>query len=362
MRIICSLFFVLIGLFFFTSGSVQGNPALPLRDPLLSWRPQNTTETSVTLEGEGCLEAAAITVQLPAVCSGQIAKASPKTALLKPTKVAAWNTLLLPGNHYFLEVDGPVGHPWCGHRVEIDESASFGGMTLALVWETSPRNTRQPDSSMIGANFRVRPHLTLPMLFSRSWQKALQNNRGTKLITCQMSRPGGGTDEIQVKRNPKTDSLVWNVGGKDVQENQLILNPGGGVVFSASANTRFGVGLHGESRTFPCRVPLVKGWNLISYPYAQDFQLKRDWPYSFQNFQARLNPTGADQIMIIQNGNKVYFGLYQNGSTRTWRQIRRDGTGWEVPPKHLETIPVGYSFYLYRHQADPFHSFLPPVF
>ena len=334
-----------------------------LPDPPLRWSPRDLSETSVTLEEEsrGQTLAIAATVQLPTVSSGLIAQANAKNAQLKPMAQESWQPIFLPGRHYFLEIDGPQGHLWCGHRLEIDEAQSARRDTRSLIWEISPRNTRTPSGSMAGATYRIRPHLTVPMLFSRAWEAALQGRAASTLIEGTLSRPAGGTEDFQVTRDSRNGTLRWSVEGRSVGEERLILAPGSGLAVKLPPGTTLGVGLQGEGRNFPCRVPLISGWNLLAYPFPQNLRLGRDWGTGDPTITMGVNPGQTDRILLIQDGQSQGYALWSSPQGPRWRAVEPTTGQWQEPAQFLETIPFGYAFYLFRQKPNPHHAFLPPA-
>lgn len=335
-----------------------------LPDPPLRWSPRDLSETSVTLEEENrgqTVVAIAATVQLPTVSSGLITQANAKNAQLKPMAQESWQPIFLPGRHYFLEIDGPQGHLWCGHRLEIDEAQSARGDTRGLVWEISPRNTRSPVGSLAGATYRIRPHLTVPMLFSRAWGAALQGRAASTLIQGTLARPGGGTEDFQVSRDSRNGTLRWSVEGRPVGEDRLVLAPGSGLAVKLPPDTSLGVGLQGEGRNFPCRAPLISGWNLLAFPFPQDLRLGRDWGIGDSTTTMGINPSQADRILLVQSGQSQEYALWSSPQGPRWRAVESAIGLWREPAQFLETIPSGYAFYLFRQKPNPHHAFLPPV-
>jgi hypothetical protein len=332
-----------------------------LPDPPLRWTSRKSTEDSIALDGDDLLEALTVAVQLPAVATGQVTQADAKGGRLRPTLPGAWQPLLQSGRHYFLEVDGPQSHAWSGHRLEIDEGQTLRGDTRTVVWEISPRNTRAPHASLAGASYLVRPHLTLPMLFSRSWASFLQNKPGLGPIQGTISRPGGGTEDFQVSRNAKNGTMVWQIGGRTTAEEKLILPPGSGLVVRLPSSMGLGVGLRGETRTFPCRTPLASGWNLIGYPFPQPLRLTQDWGTADTTMSAGLNPSHCDRIVVVLQGTTKEYALWKSPSGPRWRRTQPGGGQWQTSLELLDTLPPGFSFYLYRHKPNPHHVFLPPA-
>ena len=335
--------------------------AVPVPDPLLRWASRESAETGVALEGNQALEALTVTVQLPAVASGKVSQANAKNARLKPATQEAWRPLLLPGRHYFLEVSGPQGHAWCGHRLEIDEAQTLRGDTRTVVWEISPRNTRAPHASLAGANVLVRPHVTLPMLFARSWDSLFQSQPGLGPITGTLSRPEGGTEDFQVSRGSAPGNPIWQLQGRVAGEAQLILPPGSGLVVRLPGATGLGVGLRGETRNFPCRVPLAAGWNLVGYPFPQDLRLGRDWGVGDTTASAGSDPTQCDRIVAVLDGQTKEYALWASPAGPRWRRTQPGGAQWQNATETLDTLPTGFAFYLFRQKANPHHVFLPPA-
>lgn len=269
-------------------------------DPLLQFTLQEAVDQSVTLEGRHLTEAVGVTVQNPPASVGTIANGETSGALLKSDQPAEWVNLLLSGRHYFLEVSGPSQHPWVGHRLEIDEGATRGLAANQVRWEAeSPRHTRLPDAALAGATYQIRPHVTLGELFATSWEHRWRYQPNAQPIGISLGRPGQSPLELEIRGGSNGAGILWLSGGQVVVPEDQIVAPGAGFVVRFTAQPGLGSGLAGETRTFPCRAPIVAGWNLLSYPYPKDLRLGIDWPYADAKATVSSDPNQADRLMTF---------------------------------------------------------------
>ena len=141
----------------------------------------------------------------------------------------------------------------------------------------------------------------------------------------------------------------------------LMLTPGSGLVIQFADHAGLGSGLAGETRTFPCRVPLVKGWNLLAYPYPKDMRIGVDWPHADAKATAKDEPSQSDRLVTFFSGIQKEFGLWSSPQGPRWRAVEPATGQWREPAQFLETIPSGYAFYLFRQKPNPHHAFLPPA-
>ena len=331
-------------------------------DPLLQFTLQEAVDQSVTLEGRYLTEAMGVTVQNPPASVGTIANGETSGALLKSDKPAEWVNLLLSGRHYFLEVSGPSQHPWVGHRLEIDEGATRGLAANQVRWEAeSPRHTRLPDAALAGATYQIRPHVTLGELFATSWEHRWRYQPNAQPIGISLGRPGQSPLELEIRGGSNGAGILWLSGGQVVVPEDQIVAPGAGFVVRFTAQPGLGSGLAGETRTFPCRAPIVAGWNLLSYPYPKDLRLGIDWPYADAKATVSSDPNQADRLMTFFSGVQKEYGLWSSAQGPRWRLINRSTSYWQEPMELLEKIPTGYGFFLHRIRPNPHHAFLPPV-
>jgi hypothetical protein len=314
------------------------------------------------LEGRHLAEAVGLGVQNPPASSGNITEGNAAGATLKPEKAGDWNSLLPAGRQFFLEVIGPSEHPWAGHRLELDEVATSQAGASRVRWEaSSPRHTRPPDAALVGANYQIRPHVTLPDLFAASWEHRWKNQPTASPISATLGRPGLAPLTLEIRPAPQASGLLWLTGGQVANPEDLVMAPGSGLVIRFADQPGLGSGLAGETRTFPCRAPLVKGWNLLAYPYPKDLRIGIDWPHADAKATAAAEPSQSDRLVTFFSGVQKEFGLWSSSQGPRWRAVEPTTSQWQEPPQFLEKIPSGYAFYLHRQKPNPHHAFLPPA-
>jgi len=331
-------------------------------DPSLQWPVQESVDQSVTLEGRYLIEAAGVTVQNPPISAGSILKSDTVGAYLVADSKADWAGRLSSGRHYFLEVTGPNQHPWAGHRLEIDEDATRAVASNQIRWEPqSLRNSRVPDTTLAGATFQVRPHVTLAELFATSWEHRWRYQPSASPIGVSLGRPGQPPLELEIRAGSNGAGISWISGGQPVATEDLIVAPGSGFVVRFTTQPGLGSGLAGETRAFPCRAPLIAGWNLLSYPYPKDLRFGIDWPYADPKSTASSDPLQADRLVTFSGGVQKEYGLWAAPQGPRWRMVNRGTSLWQDQVELLEKIPTGYGFFLYRIKPNPHHAFLPPT-
>jgi hypothetical protein len=335
-------------------------PSLP--NPPLQWSNTESQEQSVTFEGNALNESIGISVQNPNVSAGILQKHIANGAVVKPEKAAKWATLLAPDRHYFLEIDGPRGHSWVGHRVELDEQATRSTNLTTVRWDkNNTLHTRVPDKALAGATYQIRPHITLMDLFGTSWENRWRRNPSLPPIEIVLGQLGKPPLVLEVRGSPNGAGLLWTSAGRALSSGDLVVAPGAGFVVRFPNQPGLGSGIRGETRNFPCRTPLISGWNLLAYPFAKDLRLGQDWWKGDTSPTSASNPQESDRIVTFLGSQTKEYGLWASPSGPRWRLMNRATLNWEETPQFLDVIPTGYAFYLFRQKANSDYVFLPPV-
>ena len=312
-------------------------PSLP--NPPLQWSNTESQEQSVTFEGNALNESIGISVQNPNVSAGILQKHIANGAVVKPEKAAKWATLLAPDRHYFLEIDGPRGHSWVGHRVELDEQATRSANFTTVRWDkNNALHTRVPDKALAGATYQIRPHI--------------------EIVLGQLGKP---PLVLEVRGSPNGAGLLWTAAGRALSSGELVVTPGAGFVVRFPNQPGLGSGIRGETRNFPCRTPLISGWNLLAYPFPKDLRLSQDWWKGDTSTTSASNPQQSDRIVTFLGNETKEYGFWASPSGPRWRLMNRATLNWEEPPQFLDVIPTGYAFYLFRQKPNSDHVFLPPA-
>jgi hypothetical protein len=251
-----------------------------------------------------------------------------------------------------------------GHRFELDESATRARNDHALVPSNSTWNTKGPiNSSLVGTTIEVHAHLTLPYLIDDTLLGRIQSG-GENLKSFQFFLPFPGLTTLSAQVNLSGSTLLWQelASGRPLRSDELILPPG--FSFGLKFGERRGLsrGFTGVVRTVPCPVPLQKGTNYISYPFAKDLRLGVDWgtPANGLRVGTGGHAMQADKI-ILQNGKtSLMYGLSQTKQGFQWLRVNSRTHFWNTPAQVLEKIPAGEGFILVKTVADPNHSFPLP--
>ena len=341
--------------------AIQAKNPAPLNPPL-QWSDTESQEQSVTFEGNAPHESIGISVQNPNVSAGVLQKYVANGAAVKPEKSANWAALLTPDRHYYLEIDGPRGHPWVGHRLELDEQATRSANPTNVRWDkNNTLHTRVPDKTLAGATYQIRPHISLMDLFGTSWENRWRKNPSLPPIEIVLGQLGRPPLVLEVRGSPNGTGLLWIASGRVLSSGELVVTPGAGFVVRFPNQPGLGSGIRGETRNFPCRTPLISGWNLLAYPFPKDLRLSQDWWKGDTSTTSSSNPQQSDQIVTFLGGETKEYGLWASPSGPRWRLINRSTMNWEEPSEFLDVIPTGYAFYLFRQKPNLDHVFLPPL-
>jgi hypothetical protein len=271
----------------------------------------------------------------------------------------------------YLEVTGPANHAWLGHRFELGTGLNAVADGLCIKVIPSPRSTRTDlDASLVGAEIRVYPHVTLPLLLERntSWiLKTFPQSNLRYYLTTET-----GFQEFWPRLNPSQPGVSWCIF--DDQEftwisaslEDLVIAPGECFVIRNGTRQGAGFSLVGSDRmNLPCPRPWKgKGPHLIGYPFSADLQLGRDWPSPDGPLKPSGNAKDCDYLGVyLPNGYKT-FGLFaEAGGIPVWREILQPGSRratWGAITSTITTIPAGQGFLLYPRKDAPDHIFYPP--
>ena len=271
----------------------------------------------------------------------------------------------------YLEVTGPANHLWLGHRFELGTGPNATGESFCLKVIPSPRSTRTDlDASLVGAEIRVYPHVTLPLLLERntSWiLKTFPQSNLRYYLTTET-----GFQEFWPRLNPSQPGVSWCIF--DDQEftwisaslEDLVIAPGECFVIRNGTRRGAGFSLVGSDRTnLPCPHPWKgKGPHLLGYPFSSDLLLGRDWPRQGGALTPSENPADCDYIGVyLPDGYRTYGFFGRSVTTALWREIIKPGTrraAWGAITSTITTIPAGQGFLLYPRKDAPDHIFYPP--
>jgi len=326
---------------------------------------QETAGYSLTLEKD--LELVGVPLQHPALSSGPVT-AVQSAAVIQWTpsfKDTAFGSALVSGSEYYVEVAGPATHPWLGHRFELNESATRTRTDHALIPATSTWNTKGPiNSSLVGATIEVHPHITLPYLVDDTLLRRIQSG-GENPKSFQFFLPFPAPASLSAQVNLSGSTLLWkdSATARALRTEELILPPGS--AFGIKFGDRRGLsrGFTGIVRKIPCPVPLQKGYNYVSYPFARDLRLGVDWGSSIEGFKSGPTPNGLDRIELRQGIQRKSFALYSANpsSLVRWRLIHSARLDqWASPVEYLEKVDAGEGFLIWKEKADPLHTFRIP--
>ena len=326
---------------------------------------QETAGYSLTLEKD--LELVGVPLQHPALSSGPVTAVQSATIIQWTPSFAdtAFGSALVSGTEYYAEVVGPATHPWIGHRLELDETATRTRTDHALVAVTSPWNTKEPiNSSLAGATIEVRPHITLPYLVDDTLLRRIQSG-GENPKSFKFFLPYPGSASLAAQANLSGSTVLWqelNIG-RALRLEEIILPPGSSFGIKFGDRRGLSRGFSGVVRTTPCPMPLQKGYNYVSYPFPRDLRLGVDWGSSIEGFKSGSTPKGLDRIELCQGTQRRRYALFSatsSGATR-WRLINGARTDqWASPPQYLEKLDAGEGFLIWKEKADPLHTFRPP--
>ncbi|NBU72574.1 MAG: hypothetical protein EBS53_14220 [Bacteroidetes bacterium] len=325
---------------------------------------QDSAGYSISLEKD--LELVGVPLQHPALASGPVTSVQSGSIIQWTPSYTdtAFGTALVSGTEYYLEVVGPTTHPWLGHRLELDEAATRTRSDHALIPTASAWNTKWPaDNSLVGATIEVHPHITLPYLVDDTLLRRIQSG-GENPKSFQFFLPFPSSVSLSAQVNLSGGTLLWqqSTSARPLRSDELILPPGSSFGLKFGDQRGLSRGFTGVARTVPCPVPLQKGTNYISYPFAKDLRLGVDWGTPANGLRAGTggHAVQADKI-ILQNGNtSLTYGLSQTKQGFQWLRVNSRTYLWNTPPQVLEKIPAGEGFVLVKTVADPNHFFPLP--
>jgi len=281
-----------------------------------------------------------------------------------------FGSALVSNQEYYAEVVGPANHPWLGHRLELDETATRNRADHGLLISPSPFNTfGMPNAALVGGRLEVRSHLTVDGLWGETVRKRiLYANEPAATFSFSIAAPGtaSGTRSVTASLPNPNNALEWIdsfVRATRVTQ-PLLIPPGTAVAVTFGQRRGSSLGFTGESRTWPTAAPLQAGVNLLSYPYPKDLRLGMDWGSSREGFRGLTRPSPSmDRIEILSGSRRQIFGpeAQPNGGIR-WRRLDPIfmSARWATPASYLETLPVGEGFILRKAKLDPNHFFYPP--
>jgi hypothetical protein len=319
---------------------------------------------SITLEKD--LELVGVPLQHPALASGAVTavQSGPIIQWTPSFTDTAFGSALVSGSEYYAEVVGPTTHPWLGHRFELDEAATRLRSDHALVPSSSVWNTKGAvDASLAGATIEVHPHITVPYLADDTLLRRIQSGgENPKSFQFFLPFPGLTSSSAQVSLSGGTMLWQQSTSARPLRSEELILPPGSSFGLKFGEHRGLSRGFTGVVRKVPCPVPLQKGTNYISYPFAKDLRLGVDWGTPANGLRAGSggHAKQADKI-ILQNGNSsLMYGLSQTKQGFQWLRVNSRTYLWNTPPQALVKIPAGEGFILVKPVADPNHSFPLP--
>jgi hypothetical protein len=328
--------------------------------------------TPFVAEMDQVWEAVSVPRQIAPLFSAQVTRVEPGgrvviSSSLPDACLALTNEI---GPTYF-EVTGPSNHSWLGHRFELGTGLNATGESLCLKVIPSPRSTRSDlNDSLVGAEIRIYPHITLPLLLDRNTCSILKAFPQSNLRYYLAAETG--FREFRPRLNPSQPGVSWCVF--DDQEftwisaplEDLVIAPGECFVIRSGIRKGSGFSLVGSDRTsLPCPRPCKgKGPHLLGYPFSSDLLLGRDWPRQGGALTPSENPADCDYIGVyLPNGYRTYGFFGRSVTTALWREIIKPGTrraAWGAITSTITTIPAGQGFLLYPRKDAPDHIFFPP--
>ena len=317
-------------------------------------------------------EAVSVPRQIAPLFSAQVTRVEPGgkvfiSSSLPDACLALTNEI---GPTYF-EVTGPANHSWLSHRLELGTGLNATGESLCLKVIPSPRSTRSDlDASLVGAEIRIYPHITLPLLLDRNTSSILKAFPQSNLRYYLPAETG--FREFWPRLNPSQPSISWCVF--DDQEftwisaslEDLVIAPGECFAIRSGIRRGSGFSLVGSDRTnLPCPRPWKgKGPHLLGYPFSSDLLLGRDWPRQGGALTPSENPADCDYIGVyLLDGYRTYGFFGRSVTTALWREIIKPGTrraAWGAITSTITTIPAGQGFLLYPRKDATDHIFYPP--
>ena len=328
--------------------------------------------TPFVAEMDQVWDAVAVPRQIAPLFSAQVTRVEPGGKVFISSSLPdACLALVNEVGPAYLEVTGPANHLWLGHRLELGTGVNAVADGLYIKVIPSPRSTRTDlDASLVGAEIRVYPHVTLPLLLERntSWiLKTFPQSNLRYYLTTET-----GFQEFWPRLNPSQPGVSWCIF--DDQEftwisaslEDLVIAPGECFVIRNGTRRGAGFSLVGSDRTnLPCPRPWKgKGPHLLGYPFSSDLLLGRDWPRQGGALTPSENPADCDYIGVyLPDGYRTYGFFGRSVTTALWREIIKPGTrraAWGAITSTITTIPAGQGFLLYPRKDAPDHIFYPP--
>jgi hypothetical protein len=209
----------------------------------------------------------------------------------------------------------------------------------------------------------VHPHITVPDLADDTLLRRIQSG-GENPKSFQFFLPFTGLTSSSAQVSLSGSNMLWqqSTSARPLRSEELILPPGSSFGLKFGEHRGLSRGFTGVVRKVPCPVPLQKGTNYISYPFAKDLRLGVDWGTPANGLRAGSggHAKQADKI-ILQNGNSsLMYGLSQTKQGFQWLRVNSRTYLWNTPPQALVKIPAGEGFILVKPVADPNHSFPLP--
>lgn len=317
-------------------------------------------------------EAVSVPRQIAPLFSAQVTRVEPGgkvfiSSSLPDACLALTNEI---GPTYF-EVTGPANHSWLSHRLELGTGLNATGESLCLKVIPSPRSTRSDlDASLVGAEIRIYPHITLPLLLDRNTSSILKAFPQSNLRYYLPAETG--FREFWPRLNPSQPGVSWCILEDEeftwisASLEDLVIAPGECFVIRNGTRRGTGFSLVGSDRTnLPCPRPWKgKGPHLVGYPFSSDLLLGRDWPRSGGALTPSENPADCDYIGVyLPDGYRTYGFFGRSVTTALWREIIKPSTrraAWGAITSTITTIPAGQGFLLYPRKDAPDHIFYPP--
>jgi len=325
---------------------------------------QETAGYSISLEKD--LELVGVPLQHLALASGPVTAVQPGPIIQWTPSFTdtTFGSALVSGSEYYVEVVGPTTHPWLGHRFELNESATRTRTDHTLVSAASSWNTKGPiNRSLIGGIIEVRPHLTLPYLVDDTLLRRIQSGEENPK-SFQFFLPFPGLTSLSAQVSLSGSTMLWqqSTSARPLRSEELILPPGSSFGLKFGERRGLSRGFTGVVRKVPCPVPLQKGTNYISYPFAKDLRLGVDWgtPANGLRVGTGGHAMQADKIILRDGNASLTYGLSQTKQGFRWLRVNSRTYFWNTPARVLEKIPAGEGFILVKTVADPNHFFPLP--
>ena len=311
------------------------------------------------------LELVGFPVHQPALDTGVVQSFVGNVVSWTPTFTERpFGSALASKQEYYAEIVGPANHPWVGHRMELDETATRARTDHGLITTASSLNTRGlPDLTLAGAQLEIRRHLAAAGL----WGDLVRNQilyGGEKSSAFSFVFSGYAVNRTLIP-SIQGGVLSW-IGSKDLPSavDPGIIAPGSavGVVFGGRHGSA--LGFTGMTRTWPTATPLQAGNNLLAYPYSTDMRLGLDWGGTNHGFRGITRPSpNQDRIDLLEGTKRQsFYPEKQSNGTIRWRQADPVffTTKWALPASYLDVLPAGQGFVFVKKIADPKHFFYPP--